>query len=103
MAVEPSTAAEHAAVKDGKQIRRTLIHPRFDQSLAPSSGNGSSITTMSHARTLPGTDQGGTEHEFLGSVYSYNSTRDISRFVRELHGRSGSLISASHSILPAPV
>lgn len=89
MAAETSTAAEHAALKDDQETKRSLTHPRIVQALlTSSSGDGSSITTMSHARTLPGTDQGNTEHDLLGSVYSYNSERDISRFVRELHGRS---------------
>jgi hypothetical protein len=48
----------------------------------------SDAESMSHAHTTEHSKPTGDGDNALGSVYSYNSTRDASSLVREIHGRS---------------
>lgn len=57
--------------------------PHFDQpSFGPSSnGDETTVENMSH---VPTTAASALKS---GSLYSYNSTRDVTRYVREIYGR----------------
>jgi hypothetical protein len=76
----------------------TIIKSRYDQP-ALDSASTTYASTLSHERTTMSVyssmesemQKRGQRHnadvDTAGSVYSYNSTRDINQFVKEFHGR----------------
>lgn len=74
-------APEIKALADGKRPVN-MVTPRYIQ--PPVVTDGDSGASVTHAHTTVPSLQGRSQH---GSLYSYVSDRDISQFLRELHGR----------------
>ncbi|KAG8825267.1 hypothetical protein FRC17_008766 [Serendipita sp. 399] len=86
--------------QDAESLNRkaSTIGARYDQpALAPSTVGGSSLqlshdhTTVYSGSTYDSQDPHGRrsrrDNDDMASVYSYNSTRDVREFVKEMHGR----------------
>lgn len=80
-----------------KKDRISNMHPisapyslgtaRYYQELASQYTNSDDIDSISHAHTTVDSYQERMNETKDGSIYSYNSTRDVGLFVREIHGR----------------
>lgn len=97
-AEQPARLNPNVDLYEQRVQNRALGRPEWDQS-DPTDMEGVEVKTLSHATTTDYADSvtgGNIEYDEHGlpikkkisqSVYSYDSSRDFSQFVKEIHGR----------------